>query len=78
MPTRWIRVQDTRTGDILPNPVPSEFLDRFDFLKETPSSRKTDVTEPVQPSAEVPVTEPESPQANSGRPITEPAKPEKK
>lgn len=78
MPTRWIRVQDTRTKEVLPNLVPAEFLDRFDYLKETPSSRKADVTEPVQPAAEVPITEPESPKANSGRTITEPAKPEKK
>lgn len=79
MPTRWIRVRDTRTDQILPNPVPVEFLDRFDYLVETPSSRAArEITEPVDPAAEVPITEPQRPKANSGQPITEPAKPEKK
>lgn len=80
MPTRWIRVQDTRTKEILPHSVPESFLLKFKYLRETPSSRKAaEVTEPVQPAAEVPeiITEPDVP-ANSGRTITEPAKPEKK
>lgn len=79
MPTRWIRVQNTRTGEILPNSVPESFLIKFKYLRETPSSRKAaEITEPVQPAANVPeITEPATP-ANSGRTITEPAKPEKK
>lgn len=78
MPTRWIRVRDTRTNAILPNLVPESFLQKFNYLRETPSSRKATVTEPTQPAEAVPVAEPFIPQANSGRTITEPAKPEKK
>lgn len=81
MPAEWIRVRDTRTNDILPHSVPRSHLDRFDHLKEVPSSRKRAdrvvVTEPAQPAAGIPLQEPEAP-ANSGRTITEPAKPEKK
>lgn len=67
--TTWIRVRDTRTDSILPNPVPATFVDRFDYLAEVPSSRNArDITEPAQPGQntpdEVPITEPETPTAN--------------
>lgn len=77
MPTRWVRVRDTRTNQILPNSVPESFLKKFNYLRELPSSRKAQVTEPVQPAEAVPVVEPFIP-ASSGQTITEPAKPEKK
>lgn len=80
MATQWIRVRDTRTNDILPNPVPLAFLKKFEYLKEVPSSRKKServrLEEPIQPGEAVPITEP---QANTGHTtITEPAKPGKK
>lgn len=40
MPAKWIRVQDTRTKQILPNSVPDTFLAKFPYLKEVPSSRR--------------------------------------
>lgn len=84
--TEWVRVRDTRTNQILPNRVPRAHLDIFDYLKEVPSSRKradrVTVTEPVQPAAGVPVTEPQTPakrgSATPATTIQEPAKPEKK
>lgn len=78
MPTQWIRVRDTRTDEILPNPVPVAFLEKFDYLKEVPSSRRradrVRLTEPVQPAAGVPSTTEET----SKSIITEPATPGKK
>lgn len=67
--TTWIRVRDTRTDSILPNPVPASFLDRFEYLSEVPSSRNTrDITEPTQPGQDIPdeviITEPETQTAN--------------
>lgn len=70
MATTWIRVRDTRTDDILPNPVPLAWLDKFEYLQEVPSSkakRQVGVTEPVQPPQLTPdtvdITEPEKPTA---------------
>lgn len=85
MPADFIRVRDTRTDAILPHTVPRAHLESFPYLKEVPSSRKADrvrVTEPVQPAAGVPVTEPHQSPADRGpaapaKPIKEPAKPEK-
>lgn len=81
MPTQWIRVRDTRTNEILPNPVPAAFAEKFDYLKEVPSSRRradrVRLTEPVQPAAGVPIEEPLA-EIGHGKPITEPAKPGKK
>lgn len=81
MPTQWIRVRDTRTNEILPNPVPAVFVEKFDYLKEVPSSRRradrVRLTEPVQPAAGVPIEEPLT-ETGHGKPITEPAKPGKK
>ncbi|WP_341394066.1 hypothetical protein [Arthrobacter sp. G119Y2] len=85
MANDWIRVRDTRTNEILPHTVPRAHLDIYDHLKEVPSSRKradrVTVTEPVQPAAGVPVTEPHTPakrgQATPATTIQEPAKPEK-
>jgi hypothetical protein len=85
MANDWIRVRDTRTNEILPHTVPRAHLDSYDHLKEVPSSRKREdcvtVTEPVQPAAGVPVTEPHTPadrgQATPATTIQEPAKPEK-
>lgn len=72
MPTKWIRVRDNRTDDILPNLVPIAWLDKFEYLQEVPSSkaqRTVDVTEPVQPPQLTPdtvITEPK-PQTAAGR-----------
>lgn len=80
MPTQWIRVRDTRTNEILPNPVPVAFLEKFDYLKEIPSSRagrREFLEEPVQPGAGVPITEPLTGPGQDTT-ITEPAKPGKK
>lgn len=81
MPAEWIRVRDTRTDEILPNPVPAAFLDRFDYLREVPSSRRradrVRLEEPVQPAAGVPITEPLAAPGPKDT-ITEPAKPGKK
>ena len=83
MPAEWIRVRDTRTNEILPNRVPRAHLDHYPHLKEVPSSRaRTEhATEPAQPAAGVPITEPQTPAdrgpATPAKPIKEPAKPEK-
>lgn len=83
MPAEFIRVRDTRIegNNILPNRVPRAFLKSFPHLKEVPSGKSkaetTTVTEPVQPAARVPVTEPATAEATPAT-TKEPAKPEKK
>lgn len=79
--TEWVRVRDTNTDQILPNPVPRAFLDLFGYLKEVPSSRhngeEESVTEPVQPGALAPgtttVQEPKAPapRGKATTPVTE-------
>lgn len=82
MATTWIRVRDTRTGLILPNQVPLSFLEKFDYLQETPQSRNArqakmaTLQEPIQPAQQTPetteITEPDvkSTPAKSGRTTT--------
>lgn len=81
MATDWIRVRDKTTNQILPNRVPRAHLGIYPNLKEVPSSRNRTVTEPAQPAAGVPVTEPHTPadrgQATPATTIQEPATPEK-
>ena len=38
---------DTRTGDLLPNPVPSAWLGIFPYLSTTPRQRADDPAEPL-------------------------------
>lgn len=79
MPVKWIRVQDTRTKQILPNTVPVTFLEKFDYLKEVPSSRRTgSQPDASQTAALVPIEEPVD-LSSTKTTITEPArKPGKK
>lgn len=79
MPVKWIRVQDTRTKQILPNSVPETFLAKFAYLKEVPSSRHSgSQPDASQPAALVPIDEPAESGKNTNL-ITEPApKPGKK
>lgn len=76
----FIRVRDTRTNEILPDPVPENWLDIFDHLKEVPSSASERARVTGEGDLEnlppVRAEEPVNPK-KAGTPVTEPAKPEK-
>lgn len=80
MAAKFIRVQDIRTGDILPKAVPESFLTAYPHLKEVPSSaaRRAQVDGAAEqiPDA-VLAEEPQAPTPRGkSKPITEPARPD--
>lgn len=80
MAAKFIRVQDTRTGDILPKAVPESFLTLYPHLKEVPSSaaRRAQVDGDPEFSPAPLVEEPQAPEPRGKtKQITEPARPEK-